>query len=150
MELPDDLSRRLSEAAAEAGIDAATVARHLPILRRCVPDDDAPVLFVRADRPGDRATYLVLLTAGRLVVVAESRVLRRRRLHLHADPRHLLDVLWTAEPTLGGVALSATAIDGVREHFWLRTNAAERAAEALAGVFRTAEVPALAPAHTGA
>jgi hypothetical protein len=145
-----DFPRRILDAAADAGIDPATVGRHLPILRRCVPDDDAPVLVTRAQRDGDRTCYLVLLTARRLVVTAESRVLRRRRLHLHANPRLLVDVLWTAEPTMGGVALAATAVDGVREHFWLRTNAPERAAEALARVFRPATAATSAAASVAA
>jgi hypothetical protein len=112
------------------------VGRHLPILHRCVPADDHPTLIARVDRPGDRACYLLLLTAHRLVVTGESRILRRRRLHLSADPRHLMDVLWTPEPTLGGLALSLTAVDGVREHFWVRTNDPYRVATALATVFR--------------
>ena len=83
------------------GADPATVYRQLPILHSCVPNDDEPVLLARANRPGDRASYLLLLTTRRLVVTGETRILRRQRLHLNADPRHLSDVLWTPEPTLG-------------------------------------------------
>ena len=124
------------------GADAATVARMLPILRSCVPSDDAPALLARVTRPGDRDTYLLLLTEHRLVVAAETRILRRQRLHLNADPHHLVDVLWTPEPTLGGIALSATAVDGVREHFWIRTADVAASADALAGVFRRAALVA--------
>jgi hypothetical protein len=128
--------QRLLTAASITGTDPATVHRLLPILRSCVPYDDAPLLLARADRPGDRASYLFLLTPHRLVVAAETRILRRQRLHLSADPGHLVDVLWTPEPTLGAVALAATAMDGVREHFWIRTADVDASAEALAYVFR--------------
>ena len=134
------LLSRLLPAAGVTGTDTATVARLLPILHSCVPDDDAPALLARATRTGDRATYLLLLTEHRLVVAGESRILRRQRLHLNADPRHLSDVLWTPEPTLGGIALAATAIDGVREHLWIRTADAYASAQALASVFRPALV----------
>lgn len=100
-----------------------------------MPDNDEPVLLARATRPGDRGSYLLLLTNRRLVVTGETRVLRRQHLHLNADPRHLMDVIWTPEPRLGGIALSATAIDGVREHFWIRTAAVEASAAALHRVF---------------
>jgi hypothetical protein len=144
---PQDFPRRLLAAAAGSGVDLATVGRHLPILSRCVPDGDEPALIARVDRAGERTCYLLLLTAHRLVVTGESRVLRRRRLHLNTDPRHLVDVLWTPEPTLGGLALSATAIDGVREHFWVRTPDPDAVAAALTTVFRaTAPVPALVAA----
>jgi hypothetical protein len=43
MEPHDDFFRRLFDAAGETGIDAGTLARHAPILRRCVPDDDVLV-----------------------------------------------------------------------------------------------------------
>jgi hypothetical protein len=141
MELPANFSHAMLDVAATS-IDAATVGRHLPILRQCVPADDAPVLLARADRAGDRTCYLLLLTGRRLVITAESRVLRRRRLHLIADPRHLLDVLWTPEPGLGGVAFAATAIDGIREHFWIRATDPTIADEALSSVFRPALIPA--------
>jgi hypothetical protein len=134
--------RRLLEAATASGLDAATVNRHLPILTSCVPHDDAPALFARVYLADSRDNHLLLLTRRRLVVTAESRVLRRRRLYLHADPRHLLDVLWTPEPTLGGLALAATAIDGVRENLWVRTLDPEAADAALADVFRV-DRPAL-------
>jgi hypothetical protein len=114
------------------------ISRVEPVLRSCVPDDDAPLLLARASRPGDRATYLLVLTEHRLLVVGETRILRRQHLHLNADPRHLGDVLWSPEPTLGTVVLSATAMDGVREHFWIRTADVDAAAAALARVFRPA------------
>lgn len=126
---------RLVAAAKRTGADAATVCRQLPILHSCMPKDDEPVLLARATRPGDRASYLVLLTNRRLVVTRETRVLRRLQLHLNADPRHLMDVIWTPEPRMGAIALSATAIDGVREHFWIRTAAVEAGAAALQKVF---------------
>jgi hypothetical protein len=141
-----DFPRRLLDAAAVTGLDAPTVNRHLPMLSSCIPDDDHPALFARVDRADDRACCLLLLTSRRLVVTAESRILRRRSLHLNADPRHLLDVLWTPEPTLGGLALAATAIDGVRENFWVRTLDPDAAAAALTEVFRPVTTLLLAAA----
>jgi hypothetical protein len=106
------------------------------MLDSCVPSDDTPVLVAHATRPGDRAAYLLTLTSRRLIVTRETRVLRRQHLHLNTDPRYLADVIWTPEPTMGAIALSATAIDGVREHFWIRTSAVEAGADALHRVFR--------------
>lgn len=126
---------RLVTAAKRTGADAATVCRQLPILNSCLPNDAEPMLVARATRPGDRASYLVLLTARRLVVTRETRLFRRQHLHLNADPRHLVDVIWTTEPRQGAIALSATAVDGVREHFWIRTAAVEASAAALHRVF---------------
>lgn len=129
------LLERLVAAARRTGADAATVCRQLPMLHSCLPNDDDPVLLARATRPGDRASYLVLLTTRRLVVTRETRLLRRLDLHLNAEPRHLSDVIWTPEPTMGAIALSATAIDGVREHFWIRTTEVAASAAALHRVF---------------
>ncbi|GIJ47286.1 hypothetical protein Val02_41720 [Virgisporangium aliadipatigenens] len=143
---PLDFPHRLLTAATDAGAaapDASMFRRHLPILRRCVPDADEPLLLARVDRPGDRGSYVLLLTAERLVVTAESRVLRRLRLHLNSACRDLIDVLWTPEPAMGGVAFSATtAFDGVREHFWVRSDDADTTANVLSGVFRRVLVPA--------
>ena len=138
MESRNAFPRQVLAAAAASGVDIATVGRHLPILARCVPANDTPVLIAHAGRPADRTNYLLVLTARRLVVTAESRVLRRRRLHLNADPRHLLDVLWTSEPTIGGLTLSASTIYGVREHFWVRTPEPDAVAAKLAEVFQPA------------
>jgi hypothetical protein len=143
MELLDPFARTFLPAAAEAGIDLATVNRHTSVLRRCVGPFDEPVLVARCSRL-DKAfrggMHLVLLTPRRMVVTAESRVLRRLRLHLNTDVRHLSDVLWTPEPALGGVQLSATAIDGVREHFWLRAVDADKVGALLQQIFRPALV----------
>jgi hypothetical protein len=54
MEPHDFPLQRLLAAAAITGTDAASVTRLLPVLRSCVPHDDAPALLARADRPGDR------------------------------------------------------------------------------------------------
>jgi hypothetical protein len=129
-------------AAIGADVDAGTAQRHLTVLRHCVPPDDEAVLVARCLRSGSREFHLMVVTRRRLVVTAESRVLRRLRLHLNADPRHLSDVLWTPEPALNAVQLSATAIDGVREHFWLRTRVPQRAAQLLRSVFWPALVAA--------
>ena len=118
----DVFSRTFLPAAAEAGVAIPSVSRHMPILRRCVDPDDATVLVTRCtspDRPlaGD---YLLLLTYRRLVVIQETRVLHRLRLHLNANLRHLSDVTWNPDLRTSVVDVAATAVDGVRERFRMR------------------------------
>lgn len=120
----DVFSRTFLPAAAEAGVPLPTVSRHLPVFRRCVDPDDTTVLVSRCHRTersflGD---FLLLLTYRRLVVTQETRLLHRLRLHLNADLRHLNNVSWNPDPRLSAVELLATAVDGVRERFWLRAN----------------------------
>ncbi|MFG1949512.1 hypothetical protein [Micromonospora sp. NPDC048830] len=118
----DVFSRTFLPAAAETGLAVQTVSRHMPIFRRCVGSGDATIMVTRCSRPerpvGD---YLLLLTHRRLVVTRQSRVLHRLRLHLNAELRDLSDVTWSPDPRLPGVELAATAIDGVRERFLIRT-----------------------------
>jgi hypothetical protein len=119
----DVFSRTFLPATAEAGIAIPTVSRHMPIFRRCVESDDETVLVSRAvsvDRPF-RGDFLVLLTMRRLVVTQETRVLHRLHLHLNTDLRHLSNVTWNPNPRRNAVELAATAVDGVRERFWLRS-----------------------------
>jgi hypothetical protein len=94
----------------------------MPIFRRCVEADDPTVLVTRCLRPDRTMTgdYLLLLTHRRLVVTHESRVLRRLRLHLNADLRHLSNVTWNPGLRQPAVELAATAVDGVRERFLMR------------------------------
>ena len=118
----DVFTRTFLPAAAEAGVAIPSVSRHMPILRRCVDPDDATVLVTRCagtDRPlgGD---YLLLLTYRRLVVIQETRVLHRLRLHLNANLRHLSDVTWNPDPRSSVMDVAATAVDGVRERFRMR------------------------------
>jgi hypothetical protein len=118
----DVFSRTFLPAAAEAGIAIPTVSRHMPIFRRCVEADDETTLVSRAvsvDRPLG-GEFLVLLTGRRLVVTHETRLLRRLHLHLNADQRHLSNVTWNADLRRGAVEFAATAVDGIRERFWLR------------------------------
>jgi hypothetical protein len=136
----DQFSRTFLPAAAEAGVGLPAFSRHIPIFRRCVGQRDTPVFVARcrgADpRParadarrtgaGRRRNQVLLLTRQRLVVTAESGLLRRLRLHLNAELRHLADVTWTPEPALGGIRLAATAVDGVREHFWVEASGPDR------------------------
>lgn len=124
----DVFSRTFLPAAAEAGVALPTVSRHLPIFRRCVEPDDTTVLITRCvnpDRPyaGD---YLLLLTQRRLIVTHETRWLRRLRLHLNADLRHLSDVSWNPDLRRSAVEVGATAVDGVRERFRVRVPEPER------------------------
>ncbi|MFC0004160.1 hypothetical protein [Micromonospora siamensis] len=119
----DVFSRTFLPAAAETGLAAQTVTRHMPIFRRCVGSGDAPVLVTRCSRPGRPVAgdYLLLLTHRRLVVTRQSRVLHRLQLHLNTELRELSNVTWSPDPRLHAVELAATAIDGVRERFLIRT-----------------------------
>jgi hypothetical protein len=118
----DVFSRTFLPAAAEAGVAVPTVGRHLSVFRRCVSPDDATALVARCLRP-DRplqGEYMLLLTYRRLVVTHETRVLHRMRLHLNAELGHLSNVTWSPDPRISAVELAATAIDGVRERFWIK------------------------------
>ncbi|MFC7547041.1 hypothetical protein [Plantactinospora sp. GCM10030261] len=124
----DVFSRTFLPAAAEAGVAIPIVSRHMPVLRRCVDPGDVTVLVTRCTRP-DRPNqhgYLLLLTEHRLVVTQETGLLRRLRLHLNAELRHLDNVTWNADPRLSAVELAATAVDGIRERFLIRTNRADQ------------------------
>ncbi|WP_020522901.1 hypothetical protein [Catelliglobosispora koreensis] len=117
----DVFSRTFLPATNEAGLPMPTVSRHMPIFRRCVEPDDATVLVTRANRP-DRPLgqeFLILLTYRRLVVTQESRVFKRLRLHLNTELRHLANITWHPDPRLAAIELAATAIDGIRERFWI-------------------------------
>jgi len=119
----DVFTRTFLPAASEAGVAIPTVSRHLPVFRRCVSPDDATALVARCLRPDRplRGEFLLLLTYRRLVVIQERRLLRRVRLHLNTELRHLNNVSWNPDPRLSAVELVATAVDGVRERFWIRT-----------------------------
>jgi hypothetical protein len=118
----DVFSRTFLPAAAEAGVAIPTVSRHMPIFRRCVEPDDATVLVTRCisqDRPL-AGEFLLLLTYRRVVVIQETRVLHRLRLHLNANLRHLSDVTWHPDLRTSVVDVAATAVDGIRERFRMR------------------------------
>jgi hypothetical protein len=124
----DVFSRTFLPATAEAGIPMPTVSRHAPIFRRCVDPDDRAILVTRCLRP-DRPLYgehLLLLTRTRLVVTAETRMLRRIRLHLNASLPSLSHVTWSPDPRLAAVELAATASDGIRERFWIKLGDPQR------------------------
>ncbi|MBL6277194.1 hypothetical protein JMF97_13600 [Micromonospora fiedleri] len=119
----DVFSRTFLPAAAEAGLAVQTATRHMPVFRRCVGSSDATVLVTRCSRP-DRpmsGEYLLLLTHRRLVITRQTRVLHRLRLHLNTELRELSHVTWSPDPRLHSVELAATAIDGIRERFLVRT-----------------------------
>lgn len=118
----DVFSRTILPAAAEAGIAIPTVSRHMPILRRCVDPDDPTILVTRCLRPEATMTgdFLLLLTRRRLVVTRQSPVLRRLRLHLNTDLRHLSGVTWNLDLRQPSVEIAATAVDGIRERFHIR------------------------------
>jgi hypothetical protein len=147
--------RTFLPAAAEAGLATPIMSRHLPVFRRCVAPDDATVLVNRCTRPdapvpGD---YLLLLTNHRLVVTRQSGLLHRLSLHLNTELRHLNNVTWSPDLRLSAVELAATAVDGIRERYLIRTGQLQqvRQLDALLGhVFRT-PVPAYpgAPARPG-
>ncbi|HET9517178.1 MAG TPA: hypothetical protein VFO77_05595, partial [Actinoplanes sp.] len=46
--------------------------------------------------------------------------LRRLRLHLNTDLRHLSNVTWNPAARQSAMEVAATAVDGVRERFWMR------------------------------
>jgi hypothetical protein len=117
--------------AADICVPVTTLHRHMPVLRRCLgPDDRAVVIAAcaRSERPRGRYGLgsLLLLTRQRLVVTSESGMLRKLRLHLNADLSQLAEVAWTPEPEQGGIQLSATAVDGIREHFWIRVGGVDQ------------------------
>src|SRR5687768_11145477 len=138
----DVFSRTFLPAAAEAGVPIPTVSRHMPIFRRCVDPDDTTVLVSRCYRPdapmsGD---FLLLLTYRRMVVIQETKVLHRLRLHLNANLRHLSNVSWNPDVGRSAIEVAATAVDGVRERFRLRLSEPEavlRSDSLLQQVFRS-------------
>ncbi|GAA0562762.1 hypothetical protein GCM10010172_52530 [Paractinoplanes ferrugineus] len=118
----DVFSSTFLPAAAEAGVAIPAVSRHIPIFRRCVDPDDATVLVSRCSRPEAPmgGEFLMLLTRRRLVVIQETKVLHRLRLHLNANLRHLSNVSWNLDASHSAVEMAATAVDGVRERFRLK------------------------------
>ncbi|MEU4419130.1 hypothetical protein AB0F81_00765 [Actinoplanes sp. NPDC024001] len=126
--------------AAEAGsVSLPTANRHLSIFKNCVDQDDPAVLVARCTRSGPlSAGCHLLLTERRLVVIRQTWPLRRLRLHLIANLRHLCNVNWRLDLAKPAVELSATAMDGERERFRMRlgsTDAVWRAEELLQRVF---------------
>ncbi|MGW0435706.1 hypothetical protein ACWDV4_24580 [Micromonospora sp. NPDC003197] len=124
----DVFSQTLPPTAVVAGVSATRAGRHLVNLRQCVESGDDAVLVTRCtrvDRPA-QGDYLLLLTHRRLVVMRRTRLLRRLRLHLNTELRHLTNVTWNSDPNLSGVELAATAIDGVRERFLIRVGDPKR------------------------
>ncbi|MCA2212615.1 hypothetical protein [Jidongwangia harbinensis] len=124
----DVFSRTFLAAAAEAGVAIPTVSRHLPVFRRCVDPDDSAVLLARCLRPNSAMAgeFVLLLTNRRLVVIRESRLLHRLSLHLNVNLRRLSNVTWTTERHQPAVELAATAVDGVRERFWMNLGDVDR------------------------
>ena len=118
----DVFPRTFLPAAAEAGVSISTVSRHMPILRRCVEPDDAAVLVARCVSPEHpmAGEFILLLTYRRFVVTHETRVLRRLRLYLNANVRHLSDVTWNPDLRQSVIEIAATAVDGVRERLLMR------------------------------
>lgn len=134
-------SRTFLSAAAEAGVAAPSVSRHVPILRRCVEPDESVVLVARCVRPDSRISgdFLLMLTQRRLVVIRETFPLHRLRLHLNANLRHLSNVAWNTDARQTACEVALTAVDGVRERFSLRladAAALEHVESLLDGVFR--------------
>jgi hypothetical protein len=125
MEQLDPFSRTFVPAAAAAQVPLSVVNRHVGVLRSCAGSRDTVVLVapcVRSNRRVGRGapSSLIMITRHRLVVTAETPVLRRLRLYLNAELHHLADVTWTPEPDRAALQFAATAVDGIREHFWIR------------------------------
>jgi hypothetical protein len=137
----DVFSRTFLPAAAEAGVAIPSVSRHMPIFRRCFEADDPTVLVSRCVRPEApmAGEYMLVLSSRRLVVIQETKVLHRLRLHLNANIRHLSNVSWSPDLGRSAMNLTATAVDGVRERFRLRMREPEavwRSDSLLERVFR--------------
>jgi len=140
----DAFSRTFLPAAAKAQIPVATVNRHANVLRRCAGGRDSVTLVARCFRSNQplgrgRPGNLLMLTQHRLIVTTESPILRRLRLYLNAGLHQLADVTWTAELERDAVQLALTAVDGVREHFWIRMASQDqvwRLDDALSTAFR--------------
>lgn len=117
----DVFSRTFLPASDEAGMPMPSISRHMAIFRRCVEPSDATVLVTRANRPDQPLgnKFVLLLTYRRLVITQESRFLKRMRLHLNTELRHLANITWHPDPRLSAIELAATAIDGIRERFWI-------------------------------
>jgi hypothetical protein len=125
MELLDPFSRTFLPAVEAARIPFGAANKHVDVLRRCAGDRDHVVQLAMCHRSHQplargRQSHLLMLTRHRLVVTTFSPVLRKLRLCLNAELHHLTDVTWTAEPAERAVQLAVTAIDGGREHFWIR------------------------------
>ncbi|UWP82858.1 hypothetical protein [Dactylosporangium fulvum] len=139
MDALDSFTKTFLTATALGKLPATTVTRHARVLRGCAGDRDEVAVVARCQSRQHRRNVF-MLTRNRLVVTGESAVLRRVSLHLNAELHQLADVTWTPEPSRTGVQLGLTAIDGVRENFWVRlAGAAEmwRLDEALKQAFRT-------------
>lgn len=145
----DVFSPTFLAAAAAARVGAAATVRQLPIFQPCVESDDSVLLLTRCTRPNHRSStqFLLLLTARRLVVTRRSPVLHRLRLHLNTDLRRLSSVTLTADQRRSAIEITATAVDGVRERFWMQLGDQERVDQVeamLRRVFIDRPVPALA------
>ncbi|MFC4042246.1 hypothetical protein ACFO1B_27795 [Dactylosporangium siamense] len=139
METLDTFSCTFLPATALAKLSAATIRRHVQVLRGCAGDRDTVAVVARCTSRAARRSVL-MLTRNRLVITTESPVLRRVSLHLNADLHQLADVTWTPEPGRTGIQLGVTAIDGVRENLWVRLpdkTEMWRLDEALKQAFRT-------------
>jgi hypothetical protein len=118
----DLFARTFLPAATDAGLPLPTVTRHLPLVRRCLGPGQAVLLAVRcvrSERPL-AGEHLLVLTRHRMVVTREARFTRRSRLHLDAPLHELYRVTWKPDSHLDAVELAATAVDGIRERFWIK------------------------------
>ena len=89
--------------------------------------------------------YMLVLSYRRLVVIQETKVLHRLRLHLNTDLRRLSNVSWNPDLGRSALDLTATAVDGVRERFRLRLRepeAVRRSNSLLERVFRSSPAAA--------
>jgi hypothetical protein len=118
----DLFARTFLATAADAGLPMPAISRHVPIFRRCLGINDAVLLVSRCVRP-DRplaGEHLLVLSRQRLVITHESRLAHRIRLHLDAPLHELSYITWSADPRVSSVELAATAVDGIRERFWMK------------------------------
>ncbi len=118
----DLFARTFLPAAANAGMSMPRIARHIPLVRRCLGTEDAVLRVARCARPGRplAGEHVLVLTRHRLVVTRAPWFARRARLHLDAPIHELADVAWRADPASASVELAATAVDGIRERFLIK------------------------------
>jgi hypothetical protein len=118
----DMFDRTFLPAATGAGLSMPTISRHISIFRRRLGAGEPVLMLTRCLRP-DRprsGEYLLALSRQRLVITHESRLAHRIRLHLDAPIHELSYVDWIPDPRLSSMEFAATAIDGIRERFWIR------------------------------
>jgi len=119
--MEDAFSRTFLPLAEQAGITAALLGRHFPLVRAQVDESDPALLVAQCSRPDRPAvgSHLLVITRRRLVVTAETRLFRRPRVHLASPVEDLESVTWSADPVGAALDLALSTPEG-RQRFWIR------------------------------